>query len=213
MADGVEDKNMIQLLLYLSLFSILILFNYTLLSYTTIQYVIGTVLLFSFLNTLEGIIMALLSKLVSPQLAKGTFNSGMYIYVNIYYSLYTIVYTRFFMNRIYVCVGVYSSVYILIHVHSFAFLSIYYTHIPISPYFPLNLGLLSTEAGTLGRVVGDMTITAFSSQFICTSIYTPTYTIYTLVNMLYAPIACGIIISIILVSVYSTKLHVEDNDD
>ena len=31
--------------------------------------------------------------------------------------------------------------------------------------------------------------------------------------MLYAPIACGIIISIILVSVYSTKLHVEDNDD
>ena len=77
MADGVEDKNMIQLLLYLSLFSILILFNYTLLSYTTIQYVIGTVLLFSFLNTLEGIIMALLSKLVSPQLAKGTFNSGM----------------------------------------------------------------------------------------------------------------------------------------
>ena len=78
MADGVEDKNMIQLLLYLSLFSILILFNYTLLSYTTIQYVIGTVLLFSFLNTLEGIIMALLSKLVSPQLAKGTFNSGMY---------------------------------------------------------------------------------------------------------------------------------------
>ena len=77
MADGVEDKNMIQLLLYLSLFSILILFNYTLLSYTTVQYVIGTVLLFSFLNTLEGIIMALLSKLVSPQLAKGTFNSGM----------------------------------------------------------------------------------------------------------------------------------------
>ena len=95
--------------------------------------------------------------------------------------------------------------------------SIYHTLFSISllfpPYFPLNLGLLSTEAGTLGRVVGDMTITAFSSQFICTSIYTPTYTIYTLVNMLYAPIACGIIISIILVSVYSTKLHVEDNDD
>jgi hypothetical protein len=44
--------------------------------YTTLQYIIGSVLVFAFLNSLEGVIMSLLSKLVSPELAKGTFNSG-----------------------------------------------------------------------------------------------------------------------------------------
>jgi hypothetical protein len=43
---------------------------------TFMQYVSGSVLLFSVLNILEGLIMSMLSKLVSPQLAVGTFNSG-----------------------------------------------------------------------------------------------------------------------------------------
>lgn len=41
-----------------------------------VQYLLGSILLFAFLNAHEGVIMSLLSKLVSPELAKGTFNSG-----------------------------------------------------------------------------------------------------------------------------------------
>ena len=43
----------------------------------TKQYVLGASSLFALLNALEGVIMSLLSKVVSPELARGTFNSGL----------------------------------------------------------------------------------------------------------------------------------------
>ncbi|RYH30903.1 hypothetical protein EON65_03910 [archaeon] len=61
---------------------------------------LGTALIFTSLNALEGVIMSLLAKIISPELAQGTFNSG----------------------------------------------------------------LLATEAGTFGRVVGDMLITMWGEQ-------------------------------------------------
>lgn len=76
LADGVSDRDLVQSLSYLSLFSVLLVLNTTWIKYTLSQYVLGSVVLFSLLNTLEGVIMALMSKLISPQLAKGTFNSG-----------------------------------------------------------------------------------------------------------------------------------------
>ena len=45
--------------------------------YSPTQYVCGSVMIFVFLNALEGVIMSLLSKLVSPELARGTWNSGL----------------------------------------------------------------------------------------------------------------------------------------
>jgi hypothetical protein len=82
--------------------------------YTLLQYLLGTTLCFTMLNAIEGVVMSLLSKLIAPELAKGTFNSG----------------------------------------------------------------LLATEAGTLGRVVGDMMITvladgALSSTELVNHLYIP----------------------------------------
>lgn len=68
--------------------------------YTLLQYLLGTSLLFTMLNAIEGVVMSLLSKLIAPELARGTFNSG----------------------------------------------------------------LLATEAGTLGRVVGDCLIAALGNM-------------------------------------------------
>ena len=48
----------------------------TIIPLSSLQYICGSILVFVFLNALEGVIMSLLSKLVSPELAKGTFNSG-----------------------------------------------------------------------------------------------------------------------------------------
>jgi len=75
------------------------------------------------LNALEGVIMSLLSKVVSPELAKGTFNSG----------------------------------------------------------------LLATEAGTLGRVVGDTMLTCLSERLEAG-----------VINGLFVPIALGVLLSILL---------------
>ena len=76
LADGVSDKDLVQNLSYLSLFSVIIVLNTTWFQYTMGQYIVGSTILFSLLNTSEGVIMAMMSKLISPQLAKGTFNSG-----------------------------------------------------------------------------------------------------------------------------------------
>lgn len=46
-------------------------------SYVIGQYVLGSIGLFVCLNSLEGIIMAVLAKIVSPDLARGTFNSAL----------------------------------------------------------------------------------------------------------------------------------------
>ena len=67
--------------------------------YTLLQYLLGTAGLFILLNAIEGVVMSLLSKLIAPELARSTCNSG----------------------------------------------------------------LLATEAGTIGRVVGDALITFFGN--------------------------------------------------
>lgn len=81
------------------------------------------------------------------------------------------------------------------------------------------LGLLSTEAGTIGRVVGDMTITILSTYLGSTTSpaastsgsgidmsMNKTNSIINLVNCLYAPIGIGIVVSIILIHYFSTRL-------
>lgn len=58
--------------------SILVLNDASILSlnYTEIQYMLAVSLLYGMLNITEGVTMSLLSKLVSPALAQGTFNSA-----------------------------------------------------------------------------------------------------------------------------------------
>jgi hypothetical protein len=72
-----EAREMVLRLSYISLISAIIVLNNSFVKYSTFQYMFGNAFLFCILNALEGIIMALLSKLVSPELAKGTFNSGL----------------------------------------------------------------------------------------------------------------------------------------
>ena len=45
--------------------------------YSSTQYIVGCIVLFGALNAIEGTIMCLLSRLVSPLLANSTFNSGL----------------------------------------------------------------------------------------------------------------------------------------
>ena len=112
-----------------SLCSILVLIDTHVVAYGWPQYIIGASVLFALLNALEGVIMSLLSKVVSPELAKGTFNSG----------------------------------------------------------------LLATEAGTLGRVLGDSMITFLSEQQQEAGSGT-----VGLVNVLFLPVAIGVLACILL---------------
>lgn len=164
LADGMTDKALVQYLSWMSLFSIVILLNTKIFPYHASQYVVGNVLLFSFLSTLEGVIMALLSKLISAELATGTFNSG----------------------------------------------------------------LLATEAGTIGRVVGDMTITILGEALIGRGTGTgvsdtnsssgkassaaefTVHFFHDFINALYMPVFVGILLSIALVSVYAHKFEAKD---
>ncbi len=121
------------MMLYLSyacLGSIFLLFHSPALlgHYTVGQYILGSALLFSFLNSLEGVIMTLLAKVISPELAKGTFNSG----------------------------------------------------------------LLATEAGTFGRVLGDCCITLFGAAQDSSA----------LVNHLFFPLAILVLLCVTLVHWY-----------
>lgn len=130
-----EERKMLLMLSYITMVGILIICQLHILGlpYTVDRYLLGTMIVFTALNALEGVIMSLLSKLISPELAKGTFNSG----------------------------------------------------------------LLATEAGTFGRVLGDMAITMFGNVGEPTS----------LVNQLYYPIAAMIIASIALSKYYYKKLE------
>jgi hypothetical protein len=129
----VEERDMVLRLTYCCVGGMLLVCNtYVLGEYTLLQYVLGTSLMFTCLNALEGIIMALLAKLISPELAKGTFNSG----------------------------------------------------------------LLATEAGTLGRVVGDVFITVFGA----------THRAETLTNNLFLPLGVMLLISLLLVMYYFDRL-------
>lgn len=136
-----EDRTVMMRLSYLSLLFLFILFHTGLLEYTLVQYIIGAISLFACLNALEGIIMSLLSKLVSPELAKGTFNSG----------------------------------------------------------------LLATEAGTFGRVIGDLAITV-TAVSIDTSNHIESSV--TLINYLFIPIALGTVVSIFIINYYYDKFEV-----
>lgn len=83
----------------------------------------------------------------------------------------------------------------------------------------ISIGLLSTEAGTIGRVVGDMAITVLSTLLgSASSASLPTgashqngqsQSVWNLVNALYVPIAIGIVLSIALVNYFSTRLDPE----
>jgi len=136
-----EDRTVMMRLSYLSLLFLFILFHTGLLEYTLVQYIIGAISLFACLNALEGIIMSRLSKLVSPELAKGTFNSG----------------------------------------------------------------LLATEAGTFGRVIGDLAITVTAVSIDSTDNIASSVK---LINYLFIPIALGIIVSIFIIHWYYDKFEV-----
>ena len=128
--NNVEERYMMLYLSYACMGSIFLLFHSpTLLGHYTVgQYILGSALLFSFLNSLEGVIMTLLAKVISPELAKGTFNSG----------------------------------------------------------------LLATEAGTFGRVLGDCCITLFGAAQHSSE----------LVNHLFFPLAVMVLLCVALVHWY-----------
>lgn len=129
----VEERDLVLYLSYASLACLLVLLHCDWLgAYTLLQYIVGSALLFASLNALEGVIMALLAKLISPELAKGTFNSG----------------------------------------------------------------LLATEAGTFGRVLGDVFITLFGGA----------HPHETVVNALFIPVAGMIMMSVALVWFYYDRL-------
>lgn len=133
-AKDTEERSMILRLSYISIAGICIVCQLGMLGhYTILQYLLGTAIIFTSLNSLEGVIMSLLSKLISPELAKGTFNSG----------------------------------------------------------------LLATEAGTFGRMMGDMAITAFGAV--------PGAS--TVVNQLYFPLAVMIAVTVASVHRYYDKLE------
>ena len=134
LAKDLEDRQLLMYLNYLSLASIIFILRMPgIIEYSATQYVCGSIMIFVFLNALEGVIMSLLSKLVSPELARGTWNSG----------------------------------------------------------------LLATEAGTFGRVLGDIAITACS-------VTTPKFD---LINVLFSPIALGMVLVIIFCARYFDQME------
>ena len=134
LAKEVEDRTMMTYLNYLSVASVVFILRMPFIEYSATQYVCGSVMIFVFLNALEGVIMSLLSKLVSPELARGTWNSG----------------------------------------------------------------LLATEAGTFGRVLGDMAITYYSGEAPKDD----------LINVLYSPVAVGMVVVVVLCARYFERMEV-----
>jgi predicted membrane protein len=128
-----EERELVLNLSYACLVCLLVMLHFAVIGeYTVAQYVIGSALLFGFLNTLEGVIMALLARVISPELAKGTFNSG----------------------------------------------------------------LLATEAGTFGRVVGDVCITVFGAGRHQDAV----------INQLFSPFLVLLVLSVGLVFYYYDRL-------
>ena len=129
-----DERDMVLRLLYVSLASALFVCHTDLLGpYSLLQYIAGTAVFFAALNSMEGITMALLAKLISPELAKGTFNSG----------------------------------------------------------------LLATEAGTFGRVLGDMSITLFGTSDDAV----------TLVNRLFLPLSFMMLAATLFVHWFYARLY------
>jgi len=75
----VDERDMVLRLTYMCICTSLLMCHSEWLgdSYAIGQYVLGSIGLFVCLNSLEGIIMAVLAKIVSPDLARGTFNSAL----------------------------------------------------------------------------------------------------------------------------------------
>ena len=72
-----EDRYITYIISFFIIFSICIILDLEVVGdYTPFQYCVGASTLFALLNAQEGIIMALLSRLVPPEMAKGTLNSG-----------------------------------------------------------------------------------------------------------------------------------------
>lgn len=135
-AKDAEERDIMLKLSYLSVVGVLCICHISLLgSYTLFQYIVGTTIVFTSLNAIEGVVMSLLSKLISPELAKGTFNSG----------------------------------------------------------------LLATEAGTLGRVLGDMAITYFGGKTAAAPV--------SIVDKLYVPLGLILSVSIIVIHRYFDALQ------
>jgi hypothetical protein len=102
-------------------------------SYSSAQFALGATVLFAALNAIEGTVMCLLARVVSPALASSTFNSS----------------------------------------------------------------LLSTEAGTLGRAVGDLLIAAVGS----------TQTKAALVDTLYGPFALAMLATAVCIVYMYNRLE------
>jgi hypothetical protein len=129
----VEDRAMLLRLVWVCLASILFACHFSFIGeYSLVQYILGTGVLFACLNSLEGINMNLLARLISPELAKGTFNSG----------------------------------------------------------------LLATEAGTFGRVIGDFCITLFGYASVPAD----------LVNKLFLPLFVMLVGCLLVVEWYFDRL-------
>ena len=72
-----EDRRSLLMYLFVSITSGLLLLNVPGVEYSAFRYIFANIFIFVSLTSCEGLIMALLSKLYTPELARGTFNSGL----------------------------------------------------------------------------------------------------------------------------------------
>lgn len=129
-----EERDMVLRMTEVTILGIILICHFGLFGeYSLFQYLCGSAIIFTALNATEGIVMSLLSKVISPELARGTFNSG----------------------------------------------------------------LLATEAGTFGRVMGDLAITLLGDQ---------TNVNAALVNRLYSPLLIMLLVGLFVVQFFHERL-------
>jgi hypothetical protein len=134
MSKDSEERDMVLRLTEVTILGIILICHFGLFgNYSLFQYLCGSAIIFTSLNAVEGIVMSLLSKVISPELARGTFNSG----------------------------------------------------------------LLATEAGTFGRVLGDLVITVFGDQ---------TNVNGELVNRIYSPLLIMLLTGLFVVQLFHERL-------
>lgn len=134
MSKDSEERDMVLRLTEVTIVGIILICHFGIFgNYSLFQYLCGSAIIFTSLNAVEGIVMSLLSKVISPELARGTFNSG----------------------------------------------------------------LLATEAGTFGRVLGDLVITVFGDQMNVNG---------ELVNRLYSPLLIMLLSGLFVVQLFHERL-------
>ena len=74
--NDVEDRSLLFTLYYFSIASLFLVLNLSVFDYTPFQYMLGSSLLFTMLSAQEGLMMSVLSTVTSPDMARGTLNSG-----------------------------------------------------------------------------------------------------------------------------------------